>query len=346
MTITTSPADACPNAPEAFELAKDLSEFRGSNLKRSMFELFVTAISFVALWSLALWSYDHSYWLTLLFSIPAGAFLVRLFMIQHDCGHGAFFRYRRPNDWVGRVIGVLTLTPYDIWKKSHAIHHASSGNLDQRGIGDITTLTVEEYSALSWLGKLQYRLYRHPLVMFGLGPAYLFLLQHRLPVGHMRGGWRPWTSVMVTNVAIVVLFAAMAYLIGPWKFIAIQLPVTLFAASAGVWLFYVQHQYDETQWAKTEDWNVHEFALHGSSYYELPPVLRWMSANIGMHHIHHLCARIPFYRLPEVLTKRPELGSIGKLTVRESLASVKLSLWDEDRKRLISFSELPVPVRV
>jgi omega-6 fatty acid desaturase (delta-12 desaturase) len=226
MTFTTQVLAEYRSGSDAFQLAKDLAVFRGSDWTRSVFELAVTLSAFMALWFVTWWSLDYGYWLTLLIALPAGAFLVRLFMIQHDCGHGAFFRLRRTNDWLGRILGVLTLTPYDCWKRSHAIHHASSGNLDQRGIGDITTLTVSEYLALPWLSRMRYRLYRNPFVMFGLGPAYLFIVEHRLPVGHMREGWRPWTSVMVTNAAIVAFFGGMAWLVGPVHLVSVQIPIT------------------------------------------------------------------------------------------------------------------------
>ena len=189
------------------------------------------------------------------------------------------------------------------------MHHATSGNLDRRGIGDIDTLTVREYLARSRWGRLRYRLYRHPLVMFGIGPAYLFLLQHRLPVGLMRGGWRPWLSTMATNLAIAAIVAALIWLVGVRPFLLVHLPIMLLAASIGVWLFYVQHQFEDTVWADGQDWNMHEAALHGSSHYDLPAVLRWFTANIGMHHVHHLCSRIPFYRLPHVLRDHPELAA-------------------------------------
>ncbi len=280
------------------------------------------------------------YWLTLLIAVPAAGFLVRLFMIQHDCGHGTLFRKRSTNDWIGRAISTLTLTPYYFWRRSHNIHHASSGNLKLRGIGDIDTLTVYEYLALPRWRQLHYRLYRHPLVMFGLGPAYLFLLQHRLPVGLMRKGWRPWFSTMATNAAIGVIVLAVILLVGLGPFLQVQLPIILLAASIGVWLFYVQHQFEETTWDEAPTWNMHTAALHGSSHYDLPVVLRWFTANIGIHHVHHLCSRIPFYRLPQVLRDHPQLASIGRLTLLESLSCVRLVLWDEDRRRLISFGEL------
>src|SRR5581483_11194934 len=197
--------------------------------------------------------------------------------------HGSFFRRQWTNDWVGRAIGILTLTPYDFWRRTHAMHHASSGNLDRRGMGDIETLTVEEYFSRSRSGRLRYRLYRHPLVMFGVGPAYLFFLQHRLPVGLMRAGWQPWLSTMFTNAAVAVAASVVIYFIGLWPFLLVHLPITLLAASIGVWLFYVQHQFEKTSWSKDTDWSMSEAALHGSSHYDLPPVLRWLTANIGIH---------------------------------------------------------------
>jgi omega-6 fatty acid desaturase (delta-12 desaturase) len=261
-------------------------------------------------------------------------------MIQHDCGHGSFFRHRLANDWVGRVIGVLTLTPYDFWRRTHALHHASSGNLDRRGIGDIDTLTVREFMALSTGRRLLYRLYRHPIVMFGIGPAYLFILRHRLPMGLMRSGWQPWISAMATNAAIVVLIAPMMWLVGVGPFLLVQVPITLLAASIGVWLFYVQHQFEDTFWAHEEGWDFHEAGLHGSSHYDLPIVLRWFTANIGVHHVHHLCSRIPYYRLQQVLLDHPQLSTVGRLTLFQSLCCVRKVLWDEDRHKLVSFREM------
>jgi omega-6 fatty acid desaturase (delta-12 desaturase) len=280
------------------------------------------------------------YWLCLLLAVPAAGFLVRLFMIQHDCGHGSFLHQRRANDWVGRVIGVLTLTPYDFWRRSHAAHHATSGNLDHRGFGDVDTLTVHEFLALTRWRQLQYKLYRHPLVMFGIGPIYLFVLRHRLPAGLIHSTWQFWLWTMATNLAIMVLVATMIWLVGLRPFLLVQLPITLIAGSIGVWLFYVQHQFEDTFWAGDERWNFHEAALHGSSHYELPRVLRWFTANIGVHHVHHLNSRIPYYRLPRVLRDHPKLAGIGRLTLLRSLQCVRLVLWDESRQRLVSFREM------
>jgi len=321
-----------------------LASYRTPDPVRSVVELAITALPLVALWSIAWFTFSLGHaWASLLIAIPAAGFVVRLFMIQHDCGHGTFFAGRGTNDWVGRVIGVLTLTPYDWWRRSHAIHHASTGNLDRRGIGDIDTLTVREYEARSWSGRLGYRLYRHPLVMFVVGPAYMFFLQHRLPVGQMRGGWQPWISTMATNVAIAVVVVALMWLIGVKAFLVVHLPIMLLAAMAGVWLFYVQHQFEQTLWDRDENWALHEAALHGSSHYDLPGWLCWLTANIGVHHVHHLCSRIPYYRLPAVLRDHPELREVGRITVPQSLRCVRLVLWDETQRRLVSFREAQAP---
>jgi len=278
------------------------------------------------------------YWGVLL-TVPAAAFLLRLFMVQHDCGHGAFFGRRALDDWVGRVLGVLTLTPYDCWRRTHAIHHATSGNLNARGIGDVRTLTLAEYRALGRWGRLGYRLYRHPIVMFGLGPLYLFVLQQRLPVGAMRGGTVPWVSTMGTNVAIGAIVVALVWLLGLVPFLLVQAPIVLMASTAGVWLFYVQHQFEHTHWSVKSEWEFENAALRGSSFYNLPRPLHWLTANIGIHHVHHLSSRVPYYRLPQVLKDFPELAAIGRISILDSLRGVRLVLWDEAQQRLISFRE-------
>ena len=329
-----------PVSRDIRHLTQILARYRAPSPMRSIVELVITAGPLILLWLLMWATLDLGYWLCLLLAVPAAGFLVRLFMIQHDCGHGAFFHRRFANDWVGRVIGVLTLTPYDFWRRAHAVHHATSGNLERRGIGDVDTLTVHEYLALSRWGRLRYRLYRHPVIMFGLAPAYLFIVQHRLPVGLMRSGWRPWLSTSATNLAIAALVATMIWLVGIGPFLLVHLPIMLLAASAGVWLFYVQHQFENTVWAHDHGWNLQEAALHGSSHYALPSLLRWFTANIGIHHVHHLCSRIPYYRLPLVLRDHPDLDGIGRLTLLQSLRCVRLALWDEGRKRLVSFREV------
>ncbi len=339
MSTEQSATDTTPIS-DARAWIQILARYREPNSARSVFELAITAGAFILIWIVMWATLDLGYWLCLLLALPAAGFLVRLFMIQHDCGHGAFFRRRLANDWVGRVVGVLTLTPYTFWRRAHAMHHAGSGNLARRGIGDVDTLTIAEYLALSRWGRLRYRLYRHPVIMFGLGPAYLFIFKHRLPIGLMRAGWQPWLSTIGTNLAIALLCAVMMWFVGVGPFLMIHLPITLLGASMGVWLFYVQHQFEDTLWARDGDWNLHEAALRGSSHYALPGILRWFTANIGVHHVHHLCSRIPYYRLPRVLRDHPEIGKVGRLTLWPSIKCVRLVLWDEGRQRLISFREL------
>jgi len=320
-------------------LLKEVVPFRQAQQARSIFELAITAAPLAVLWLLIAAALNAGYGTALLLAVPAGALLLRLFLIQHDCGHGAFFARQVMNDWLGRVLGVLTLTPYEYWRRSHAIHHASTGNLAARGVGDVDTLTVAEFRALSRTGRVLYRLYRHPIVLFGFGPAYLFLLRHRLPIGMMRKGWRPWLSAMGTNASIAAIAGTLIWVMGIELFLLVHLPITLVAASLGVWFFYVQHQFEHTHWDHDEDWSFHAAALHGSSHYDLPWILRWFTANVGVHHVHHLASRVPFYRLPEVLRAVPVLATVSRVTIRQSFSAVRLVLWDERKRRLVSFAE-------
>ncbi len=337
MTSHPAASDTQPVAREAKDWVRILAEYREPNGLRSWTELSLTVGPFVLLWVLAWWSLSYSYWLTFAISVLNAAFLLRLFAIQHDCGHGAFFKNRDLGDWLGRVIGVLTLTPYDVWRRTHSIHHNSAGNLERRGMGDVHTLTVSEYRALSPMNRVLYRLYRNPIILFGLGPGYLFLLQNRLPLGFMATG-KYWLSAMCTNAGIFAWLAVVLYFGGLMPILLIFLPSTLLAATAGVWLFYVQHQFETTHWESEPDWQLHEAALHGSSHYVMPSVLQWFTANIGIHHVHHLYSRIPFYRLPEVLRDHAELDEGNRMTIRESLANARLHLWDEKSKKLLSFA--------
>jgi len=316
-----------------------LARYREPHEGRSIFEIAVTAAPFLGLSLLALITVRFGLWWGLAATVPAALFLVRLFLIQHDCGHGSFFRSQKVNDWVGRVLGVFTWTPYDYWRKTHAIHHASSGNLDRRGLGEVELLTVEEYAALPWWRRGLYRLYRHPAVMFGLGPAYLFVVQHRLPVGLMKGGWRPWLSAMCTNAAIAAGAGLMMWGFGVVPFLLVQAITLLIAATIGVWLFYVQHQFEGAHFARQDGWSHESAALHGSSHYALPEPLRWLTANVGIHHVHHVSARIPYYRLPQVLKENPELDQAPRVTLWKSFQTARLALWDEASQRLVSFRQ-------
>lgn len=320
-----------------------LAPYRTAEDGRAVFELLVTLVPFFALWA-GIWGFVQAghYWAVIGF-LPAGALIVRLFIIQHDCGHQSMFSHRRVNDWVGRFIGILTLTPYDHWKRGHALHHACSGNLDRRGVGDdIITMTVDEYRQASQWARLKYRLYRHPVVMFGIGPAYVFFLYNRLPIGAMNQGIKPWASALLTNVGIALVYGLMIWAVG-WKvFLLIQVPTILVGASIGVWMFYVQHQFDETHWSRTGEWNREHAALRGSSYYALPGWAMWVTGHIGVHHVHHLSSRIPFYQLPRILKAHPELKTIGHLSLWDSFKCVRLALWCESSKRMVSFRRAKV----
>ena len=307
--------------------------------RRALAELALTATPFAALW-LAMWlTLGVGYWLTLLLAVPTAGFLVRLFVIQHDCGHGSFFRARSANDRLGRVIGVLTLTPYAHWRHQHALHHGTSGNLDRRGEGDVETLTVREFRELPGWRRLLYRIFRHPLTILGLGPLVVFVLRQRLPENPKTASARAWRDVMASNLAIATVLIALAWLVGARDLLLVQLPITWLASAIGIWLFYVQHQFEHTYWEPDARWQLHAGGLHGSSHFDLPPVLRWFTANIGVHHIHHLSATIPSYRLGEVLRDHPELRGTNRLTLGRSLRCFRLALWDENAKRLVSFRE-------
>ena len=320
--------------------SRKLAEYKRPVLARSIFELALTASALATLWALG-WAamYFGLWWLALLLTVPAAVFLVRLFMIQHDCGHGSFFEAKAANDWVGRSISLLTLTPYDYWRRTHAMHHATSGNLDRRGLGVIEMLTVDEYLALPPLKRLGYRLYRNPAVMFGIGPTFVFFLQQRVPVGMMKD-WRTWVSTLGNTAIIAVGVGIMMWLIGVAPVVLVNFTTLVIAATIGVWLFFVQHQYEGVSWSRNKTWKRDQAALHGSSHYDLPQPLRWLTANIGIHHVHHLSSRIPFYRLPQVLHDHPELQDVSRIGLLDSFKNARLALWDEAAERLVSFREI------
>ena len=317
-----------------------LAPYRRPQTWRAVFQLANTALPLAVVWLAMLWSLSVSYWLTLALAVPAALLVARMFMLQHDCGHGAFFKSQRVNNAVGFAIGVLTLVPYEYWRKTHAIHHATSGDLDHRGFGDIDTLTVREYLSRPRWKRLLYRLYRHPLVLLVFGPTWQFIVKHRFPADIPREWKREWASVHWTNVGLVAIVALMALTIGLDRFLLVQLPITLIAGSVGVYLFYVQHQYEDTYWRYREAWNYYAAGLEGSSHLVMPKPLQWFTANIGLHHIHHVASRIPNYHLQRCFDEVAEVRRVTTLTLRESVRTLRLTLWDEDERRLIGFRDL------
>ena len=313
----------------------------GADARRSLFQLITTGTAFAALLVvMAALSHGH-YWLTLLLAVPAAGLLVRLFIIQHDCGHGSFFKSRRANDLVGRMLSVPTLTPYYSWAQGHAAHHASTGNLDRRGRGDVDTWTVAEYRGSTPLKNLFYRLYRNQFVMVGIGAPINFILLQRLTVGHGFRDRDARRSILSLDLALLVAFGVAIAAFGLLTVLGTYLPVIVMAAWAGNWLFYVQHQFETTHWERDGDWDFHTAALSGSSYFKLPPILQWFSGSIGLHHVHHLSSRVPNYRLQACLDAAPELRGVTRvITLRESLGCWRLALWDERLCSLVGFRDL------
>ena len=297
-------------------------------------------IPYFALLCLMYLSLDVSYWITLGLAVPAAGFLTRNFIIFHDCGHGSFFKSRMANRILGFFTALLTFMPSYYWTHYHASHHANAGDLDNRGDGDVWTLTVQEYLALPRWKRIGYRIYRNPFFLFGLAPLYLFFIHYRYwPAGaNTRVRW----SATRTNVALVAIVTAASLTIGIKAYIMIQLPIMIIAGSAGIWLFYVQHQFENTYWARHEEWSYVRHALEGSSFYKLPRILQWFSGNIGFHHIHHLSPRIPNYNLQKCHESHPMFQSVKHVTLRSSLQSLGYRLWDEDHKKLVGFRYVSV----
>jgi omega-6 fatty acid desaturase (delta-12 desaturase) len=315
-----------------------VKRYQKPSIPISVWQLVNSFIPYVLLWYLMWRSLEISYWLTLALVIPAAGFLMRIFIIFHDCGHGSFFKNQTANDVWGIITGLLTFTPYYSWRYSHAVHHATAGNLDRRGVGDVKTITVREYQALPAWGKFAYRVMRQPLIMFTVGSAGVFLLGHRF---YSKGdSKRERSSVLWTNLALAGIIAGMSALIGLKAYVMIQLPVMVVAASAGVWLFYVQHNFEGTYWVRKEQWDFVKVALQGSSFYKLPAVLQWFSGNIGFHHIHHLSPRIPNYLLEKCHRENALFQQVRPLSVGRSLKSLFYRLWDEDNQRMVGFRVL------
>ncbi|EGG38187.1 fatty acid desaturase [Paenibacillus sp. HGF5] len=318
-------------------LKKNVAPYEEIDTKASIGQLFNTLVPLILLWYAAYLSLSVSYWLTIPIAVIASGFVVRTFIIFHDCCHGSFFKSRKANKILGTITGVLTLCPYEQWKNTHAIHHATSSNLDKRGIGDMWVLTVEEYGAASFWQRLYYRVYRNPIVMFGLGPIAIFLISYRF---NRKGARRKEKiSNYTTNILIVALYALLCWAIGWQAFLLVQAPIFMVSGMLGIWLFYVQHQFEETYYEHDEEWSYINAAVEGSSYYKLPKVLQWITGNIGFHHVHHLSPKVPNYNLEKAHEAAPPLQKATTITLKTSLKSIRFRLWDEDKKVFITFKE-------
>lgn len=319
-------------------LRKSVAPYEKSQLRASLWQIANTIVPFVAMWYLAYLALPVSYWLALPAIVAAGGLLIRIFIIFHDCCHRSFFRSKLANELVGTVTGILTCVPFHQWRYTHSMHHSTSGNLDKRGIGDVWTLTVDEYLALSPAKRLYYRIYRNPLVMFGIGPIWIFLVDYRF--NRRKAGLRERINTYITNVGILGGAALLAWLAGWQAFLLIQGPIFLLSGAAGIWLFYVQHQFEDTYFERDKEWEYVRAATEGSSYYKLPKLLRWFTGNIGYHHVHHLSPRVPNYRLPQAHDSNPRLQQVGTVTLWTSLKSLQFRLWNEQTKQFMSFRDL------
>jgi omega-6 fatty acid desaturase (delta-12 desaturase) len=322
-----------------------LAKYERPDLRKAVWQLLDTFVPYVALWVLMVWMVRRglSYGLLLPLVVVAAGLLVRIFIFFHDCGHGSFFASRRANTILGYISGILIFTPYDDWRHSHAGHHATAADLDRRGVGDVWTLTVEEYLAAPRSKQLVYRVFRHPFILFVLGPPVLFLILQRFT--HQGISKRERASIVFTNLAILALVGVASWTIGLRAYLLIQIPVMSLASVIGVWLFYVQHQFEGDYWARHQEWDPMRAALEGSSYYKLPRVLQWFSGNIGLHHVHHLRPRIPNYNLQQCHEDISALHTVEPLTLRRSLKSLRLNLWDEAAQKLVSFRSLKTRLR-
>jgi len=327
-------------ASTAADWCGTVSLYKHSSPLKSCWQVANSLLPFFGLWYLMYLSFFWSYWLTLLLAVPTAGFLVRIFIIQHDCGHHSFLANRRANDVLGFLCGVLTITPYYFWRRTHARHHVTSGNLNHRGHGDVGTLTVREYQDRSTWGRLRYRLYRNPLVMFFLGASFQFIVGQRFTHGIPRTWWRERLSVYGTNLAMITVLGVAWCTIGVPIFLLIELPLRVLSAAAGSWLFYIQHQYEEAYWQPQQSWDFLESALAGSSYYRLPRVLRWFTGNIGYHHIHHLNSRIPNYNLAACYAAEPAFRQVVTLGLWQSFRCASLKLWDEESQRMVTFADV------
>ena len=315
-----------------------VAQYQRPSVARSSWQLANSIIPYVALWALMYFSLGVSYWLTLLLSIPTAGMLVRIFIISHDCGHGAFFSTSKANNFWGAITSFLVFNPYYYWKHEHALHHASTGNLDKRGHGDIWTMTVQEYLDSPLRTRIAYRIYRNPLVLFLVGALYMFVIGYRFT--HAEGSKKDRASVLKMNLSIAALIAVVHFTIGFKAFLMVQLPIFAIASAAGAWLFYVQHQYEGVYWQRKGEWDYVEASLAGSSFFSLPKVLQWFTGNIGYHHIHHLSSKIPNYYLEKCHRENPIFQKVHRITFWSSFRTLQYRLWDEERGELVGYRRL------
>ncbi|KRE55810.1 fatty acid desaturase [Paenibacillus sp. Soil750] len=316
-------------------LKKQVAPYEKSNTRASIKQLFNTLGPLIVLWVAAYISLSISYWITLPITIIASGFVIRTFIIFHDCCHQSFFKSRRANEIIGTMTGILTLFPYQQWKNSHSIHHATSSNLEKRGIGDMWVLTVDEYAASSVWVRIAYRLYRNPFIMFGLGPIFLFLFTNRFNTKGARRKER--ISTYMTNLSILALYGGLIWIIGWQSFVLVQAPIMFVAGLMGIWLFYVQHQFEDSYFEKEDEWSYVKAAVEGSSYYKLPKLLQWITGNIGFHHVHHLSPKVPNYNLEKAHNATPPLQKATTITIGTSLKSLNFKLWDEHNKTFVGY---------
>ena len=328
-----------PHKSTVAELATHCAKFRGAKNKSAIIQLLNTFFCFSSILTLMFWTVGKNYLLTCLLGIPCGLLLVRFFIIQHDCGHNSFLSSSLANTAIGRLISLLTFTPFGLWKREHAQHHATSGHLDKRGVGDIETLTVAEWKKLSPLGKLGYRIYRNPIFLFGVGVPFYFIFLQRTPWFHAYPARETWKSVVGLNIGLTLLYGTLGLVLGFSNVLLVMWPLVHVGSAVGGWLFFIQHQFEDTVWDKQDEWNFQVAALYGSSYYKLHPILNWFTGSIGLHHIHHLNSMIPNYRLKDCLAKSPALQNLNKITFTQSLKCAKLKLWDEQSRKLVTFAE-------
>jgi omega-6 fatty acid desaturase (delta-12 desaturase) len=324
--------------PNHAQLRKGVAPYEKSNTKSSVKQLLNTLPPFFLFWVAAYMSLSVSYWLTLFFAILASGFVIRIFIVFHDCCHQSFFKSRKANEILGTITGILTMFPYHQWKHSHAIHHSASSNLDKRGIGDMWLLTIDEYMASSRWKRIAYRAYRNPLVMFGIGPIATFVVSYRFNVKGAKRSER--INTWVTNISILALYSLLCWAIGWQNFILIQAPIFWISGALGIWLFYVQHQFEDSYFEHEEDWSYVKAAVEGSSYYKLPKVLQWITGNIGFHHVHHLSPRVPNYNLEQAHNAVPPLQHATTVTLAASLKAINFRLWDEENKKFVSFKHI------